>query len=97
MAQTTFTVHTSLSPSDFLAVITDFGILTPAAGSDELEVTALFPGATADEARSAVGWPLAVAARVAALAPPTVPELETLRALHARTREVHRRPVRIPA
>lgn len=79
------------------AVITDFGILTPAPGSDELELTALYPDATADEARAAVGWPLAVAATIEALAPPSVLELETLRALHARTREAHRRPVRIPA
>lgn len=79
------------------AVITDFGILTPAADSEELELTALFPGATAEQARGAVGWPLAVAATVEALSPPSVLELETLRALHARTREAHRRPVRIPA
>lgn len=79
------------------AVITDFGILSPAPGSDELELAALFQGASADEARGAVGWPLAVAATVEALAPPTALELETLRALHARTREAHRRPVRIPA
>jgi glutaconate CoA-transferase subunit B len=79
------------------AVITDFGVLTPAAGSDELQLGALFSGATVDEAKSATGWPLAVAARVEAIEPPTALELETLRALHARTREAHRRPVRIPA
>jgi glutaconate CoA-transferase subunit B len=49
------------------------------------------------EARAAVGWPLAVAAEVEALEPPSPAELDTLRALHARTREAHRRPVRIPA
>jgi glutaconate CoA-transferase subunit B len=79
------------------AVITDFGLLAPAAGTEELQLAALFPGVTVDEARAAVGWPLAVAAGVEAVAPPTALELETLRALQARTREAHRRPVRIPA
>jgi glutaconate CoA-transferase subunit B len=79
------------------AVITDFGVLTPEAGSDELVLTALFDGASAGEARAAVGWPLRVAPTVEAIAPPTALELETLRALHARTREAHRRHVRIPA
>jgi glutaconate CoA-transferase subunit B len=79
------------------AVITDFGLLAPEAGTEELQLAALFPGVTVDEARAAVGWPLAVAAGVEAVAPPTALELETLRALQARTREAHRRPVRIPA
>jgi len=79
------------------SVITDFGILTPEPGSEELQLTALFAGVSADEARAAVGWPLRVAATVATVDPPTPLELETLRALHARTREAHRRPVRIPA
>ena len=78
-------------------VITDFGLLTPAPDSEELQLTALFPGVTVDEARAAVGWPLEVAATIASIAAPNAPELETLRALHARTREAHARPVRIPA
>ena len=79
------------------AVITDFGLLTPAPDTDELHLTALYPGATIDDARAATGWPLAVAATVETLAPPTTLELDTLRALQARTREAHRRPVRLPA
>jgi glutaconate CoA-transferase subunit B len=79
------------------AVITDFGMLTPEADSDELQLSALFPGVTVDEAKSATGWPLTVAAQVEAIEPPTALELATLRELHARTREAHRRPVRIPA
>lgn len=79
------------------AVITDFGLLGPAPGSEELRLEALFPGTSIDEARAATGWPLAVAPEVATLAPPTPLELDTLRALHARTREAHRRPVRLPA
>ena len=79
------------------AVITDFGLLTPAPDTDELHLTALYPGATIDDARAATGWPLAIAATVETLAPPTTLELDTLRALQARTREAHRRPVRLPA
>jgi glutaconate CoA-transferase subunit B len=79
------------------AVITDFGVLTPDPDSEELRLSALFPGATPAEARAAAGWPLSVAAQVEALEPPSRTELDTLRALHARTREAHRRPVRIPA
>ena len=79
------------------AVITDFGVLAPAVGSNELTLTALFPGATVETARAAVGWPLAVAAGIETLAPPTDNELTALRALHARTAEAHRRPVELPA
>lgn len=79
------------------AVITDFGLLEPDPRSDELALTALFEGATVDEARNSVGWPLAVAASVASIARPSALELDTLRALHARTREAHSRPVRLPA
>jgi len=78
-------------------VITDFGLLTPETSSEELQLSALFPGVTVDEARAAVGWPLRVAARLDTIEPPSPLELETLRALHARTREAHSRPVRIPA
>jgi len=78
------------------SVITDFGVLTPAPVTDELQLTALFAGVTVDEARAATGWPLQVAADVATLAQPSQQELETLRALHARTREAHNRAVRLP-
>jgi len=79
------------------AVITDFGILSPAMGSNELTLTALFPDATVAAARAMVGWPLAVAAEIETLAPPTEVELAALRALNARTAEAHRRPVELPA
>jgi glutaconate CoA-transferase subunit B len=78
-------------------VITDFGVLTPAAGTSELALTALFPGASVETARAAVGWPLAVAGEIDSIAPPTDDELAALRALNARTAEAHRRPVELPA
>ncbi len=78
------------------AVITDFGLLRPEAASQELVLSALYEGATVAEARAAVGWPLAVAAEVEAVAAPTTQELATLRALQSASREAHRRPVRLP-
>jgi glutaconate CoA-transferase subunit B len=79
------------------SVITDFGILAPEPDTRELVLSALFPGASAEEACAAVGWPLRVAAEVGTLDPPTAGELTTLRDLHARTREAHARPVHLPA
>lgn len=79
------------------AVITDFGVLTPAAPSNELTLTALFPGAGVEEARAAIGWELAVGEAVETLAAPTAHELSVLRTLNARTDAAHRRPVELPA
>ncbi|MGN6382885.1 MAG: CoA-transferase subunit beta [Dyella sp.] len=78
------------------AVITDVGMLAPHPESEELQLVALFEGASVDEARAAIGWPLQVADRLDTIAPPTTRELDTLRALNARTREAHARPVHIP-
>ena len=78
------------------AVITDVGMLAPHPESEELQLVALFEGASVDEARAAIGWPLQVADRIDTIAPPTARELDTLRALNARTREAHARPVHIP-
>ncbi len=75
-------------------VLTDFGVLTPAPESEELRLSALYPGVTVEEARRVVGWPLEIAPTVETIAAPSTHELEALRALHARTREAHARPVR---
>lgn len=89
--------RTSARGAGPLAVITDFGILTPAARTNEITLTALFPGASVEQARAAVGWRLAVGDAVEMLAPPTALELAVLRELNARTNEAHRRPVELPA
>ncbi|MGD9597025.1 MAG: CoA-transferase subunit beta [Steroidobacteraceae bacterium] len=68
------------------AVITDFGVLTPDGPGGELTLDALYAGATVEEARSRVGWPLTVAGTVRAVEPPRIDELTTLRALQARSR-----------
>jgi glutaconate CoA-transferase subunit B len=80
-----------------LSVITDFGILAPEPATCELVLVSLYPGATADEARDAVGWSLRTAAEPGQLEPPTAGELSTLRDLHERTREAHARRVQLPA
>ena len=79
------------------AVITDFGVLAPHPDTHELQLAALFADATIDEARAVVGWPLAAVDMVARAPSPTAHELDTLRALHARTREAHAQPVALPA
>lgn len=78
------------------AVITDIGMLAPHPESDELQLVALYAGTSVDEARAAIGWPLRVAEHLDTIAPPTAHELDALRALNARTREAHARPVHIP-
>ena len=60
-------------------VVTDLGILEPRDG--ELTLTAVHPGASADEARAATGWELRVANDLGDTLPPTVAELAALRAL----------------
>jgi glutaconate CoA-transferase subunit B len=77
------------------AVITDLGVLRPHPETDELELTALYPGVTVEAMREATGWPLRVAGEVEVLAPPDAQALEKLRDLHARTRAAHGSRVRI--
>jgi glutaconate CoA-transferase, subunit B len=64
-------------------VITDLGVLERDPERGELVLTALHPGCTADQARAATGWDLAVVADVAGTAPPTAGELGALRGLAA--------------
>jgi glutaconate CoA-transferase subunit B len=78
------------------AVITDFGLLRPEPGTNELHLTALFAGATVTEARAATGWSLKIARSVETLPAPSAIELETLRLLHERSREAHNRRVHVP-
>lgn len=66
------------------AVITDFGILKPMAGSDELQLTGRFDDVTAQQALAATGWPLQVADQLEVIATPSADELRVLRDMHAR-------------
>jgi glutaconate CoA-transferase, subunit B len=74
------------------AVITDLGILKPAAGTEELTLVQRYDGVAVEEVVAATGWPLKVAEQVEVVAPPTATELKLLRDLHARTRAAHNRP-----
>nr|WP_084709692.1 CoA-transferase subunit beta [Rubrobacter aplysinae] len=65
--------------------ITDLGVMTPDPETKELTLTALHPGATAEQAKEATGWDLKVADDVARTDPPTEKELAVLRDLHTRT------------
>jgi glutaconate CoA-transferase subunit B len=77
-------------------IITDFGVLKPEAGSDELQFVARYEHTTVEQAVKATGWPLKVAARVDVVAPPSDDELRILRDLHERTRLAHSTPVVLP-
>jgi glutaconate CoA-transferase subunit B len=78
------------------AVITDIGMLAPHPETEELQLVSLYADASVEEARAAIGWPLRIADHLDTIAAPTAHELNTLRALNARTLEAHARPVHIP-
>lgn len=77
------------------AVITDFGILRPHPQSEELQLSAIYPGIAADAVRAATGWPLALAEELHELPPPELEELQVLRALQAATEQAHGAAVHI--
>jgi len=70
-------------------VITDLGVLKPAADSQELTLVARYENVSVDKIRQATGWPLAVADIIDVVAPPTADELRVLRDLHKRTDIAH--------
>jgi glutaconate CoA-transferase subunit B len=77
------------------AVITDFGVLRPHRETQELQLSALYPGVTAEAARAATGWPLRIAEDLQTLPAPDPADLAALRELHAATREAHGAALRI--
>jgi len=77
------------------AVITDYGVLRPSLESEELELSALYPGVSLEAARAATGWPLKVRHAPEIVPPPQPRELEVLRDLHSRTDAAHASRVRI--
>ncbi|MCA1692499.1 MAG: CoA-transferase subunit beta [Actinobacteria bacterium] len=64
-------------------VITDLGVLRPDPSNCELTLTDLHPGSTAEEARAATAWDLAVHPELREVAAPTGEELDVLRRLEA--------------
>ncbi|WP_112248553.1 CoA-transferase subunit beta [Kribbella monticola] len=65
-------------------VITDFGVLEPDPGTNELTMTRLHQGVTVEDARKATGWDLKVAESIEEVPPPTATELAALRSLRNR-------------
>jgi glutaconate CoA-transferase, subunit B len=70
-------------------VITDLGVLKPAADSQELTLVARYENVSVDKIRQATGWPLAIANNIDVVATPTADELRVLRDLHKRTEIAH--------
>ncbi|PPU06672.1 CoA-transferase subunit beta [Xanthomonas arboricola] len=70
-------------------VVTDLCVMEPDPVTRELTVTALHPGSTREQVRAATGWPIRFAADLAQTTPPSVAELQALRALQARTDAAH--------
>ena len=66
------------------AVITDLGVLEPAASTCELTLTQIHPGVEIDQVREATGWELQVARAPRRTPPPTEQELSALRELTSR-------------
>jgi glutaconate CoA-transferase subunit B len=72
-------------------IITDLGVLRPDPVSREFVLTAVHPGVSADTARAATGWPLAVATELTVTDPPSPRELTALRRLQAGTADPSQR------
>ncbi|HET7681882.1 MAG TPA: CoA-transferase subunit beta [Xanthobacteraceae bacterium] len=70
-------------------LVTDLCVFEPDPTSKEMTVVSIHPGVTRDQIQENTGWPLRFAAAVTETPPPTVQELETLRALQARTAAAH--------
>lgn len=62
-----------------LRIVTDMGILEPAAHDGELELVGVYPGVDPKEVRQKAGWPLRAAARLVEVPRPTEQELHLLR------------------
>jgi glutaconate CoA-transferase subunit B len=63
--------------------------MEPDAVSREMTVTSMHPGVTRAALQANTGWPLKFSTQLAETPPPTVTELEVLRALQERTRRAH--------
>jgi len=71
-------------------------VFKPAPETQEFTLVARYESVRAADAVQATGWPLAVAPALEVIAAPTPEELDVLRALEARTRQAHSRPVKLP-
>lgn len=77
------------------AVITDLGILRPHPETEELQLSAIYPGVSVDAVRAATAWPLRIAPDLEVLSAPEPADLQVLRDLQAATRRAHDAALRI--
>jgi glutaconate CoA-transferase subunit B len=70
-------------------LVTDLCIFEPDSVTKEMIVTTIHPGVTREKIQENTGWAVRFADKVAETPAPTEHELETLRALHARTAAAH--------
>jgi glutaconate CoA-transferase subunit B len=70
-------------------LVTDLCIFEPDPTTKEMVVTSIHPGVTREKIQENTGWTVRYAEKVGETPVPTPHELETLRALHARTAAAH--------
>ena len=78
---------------DSQVVITDLGVLKPAAATEELTLFGRYENVSVDKIRAATGWSLAVANHLDVIPAPTADDLDILRDLHKRMEIAHARDV----
>ena len=70
-------------------VVTDLCVMKPDPETRELMAVTIHPGVGRKEVEENTGWPIRFAEDAEETSPPTVEELEVLRALHERTAKAH--------
>ncbi|MEA2987101.1 MAG: glutaconate CoA-transferase, subunit [Alphaproteobacteria bacterium] len=70
-------------------LVTDLCVFEPDPTSKEMTVVSIHPGVAREKIQENTGWPVRFAASVAETPAPTPQELDTLRALQARTAAAH--------
>jgi glutaconate CoA-transferase subunit B len=71
-------------------LVTDLAVWKPNPETKAFEVVSLHPGVTRQQVEESCGWKVGYAGDVGETPPPTALELDTLRALKARTEAAHR-------
>jgi glutaconate CoA-transferase, subunit B len=70
-------------------LVTDLCVFAPDTTTKEMTVVSIHPGVPREKIQENTGWPVRFAASLAETPPPTSQELDTLRALQARTAAAH--------
>ena len=70
-------------------LVTDLCVFEPDPTTKEMTVVSIHPGVTREKIQENTGWPVRFAGERCGNSAPTSQELDTLRALHARTARAH--------